>query len=75
MIDTNGNFTVIREAVQNLVGFSRSDNANALNCPGDFRIYAHVTVIVTLFATTLGKRAINRVRDNLCKFIATPIFL
>jgi len=32
--DTNGNFTVVREAVQNLVGFSQSDNANALNCPG-----------------------------------------
>lgn len=43
--NANGNFTTscarIRDPTTgNLVGFSRSDNANALNCPGDFRIYA-----------------------------------
>lgn len=42
--NTHGNFTTscarIRDPTTgNHVGFSSSDNANALNCPGDFRIY------------------------------------
>lgn len=59
----------------NLAGFSWSDNANALNCPGGFPdLCARDSVIATLLASWYSRREINRIRDNLCKFIVTPVF-